>query len=55
MNALYPLSFPGAASLPYKTLIDSTRLGYLLEAGIREALTPFLRQVDAGEGEVILL
>ena len=54
MNALYPLSLSGAASLPFKTLIGSTRLGYLLEAG-REALAPFLRQVDAGEGGVILL
>ena len=55
MNALYPVSLSGAASLPYKTLIDSTRLGYLPEAGLREAFTPFLRQVEAGEGEEILL
>ena len=41
--------------MPYKTLIDPERLGYLPDAGLREALAPFLRQVDAGEGEVLLL
>ena len=44
----------GAASVPYKTLIDPKRLGFLPDAGLREALAPFLRQLDAGAEEVLL-
>ena len=40
--------------MPYKTLIDPKSLGFLPDAELREALAPFLRQLDAGEGEVLL-